>query len=383
MKNIIIFGSTGSIGRQTLDVLRNLNNDFKVVGLTAYNNVDLLLKQCEEFLPEVVVLKDEEKRDEFNARLKSNIKVLTGDLGLQQLAREYNADLAVIALEGISGLMPTVEAIKSGKNIALATKEVLVTAGKLITDLINTYNVSFLPIDSEHCAIHQCLQGNKKEDISRLILTASGGPFRGMKTDFLKTVSVEQTLKHPNWNMGKKITVDSATLMNKGFEVIEAKWFFNVEPEKIDVVIHPQSIIHSMVEYKDGSIIAQMATTDMRIPIQYAINYPRRCYIKEVKFLDFALNNTLTFEKPDVLTFRGLTLAYDALKTGGSMTAVLNAADEAAVNLFLNKKINFLDIYKIVEENMNKHKNIENPTLSDIINIDKEIKNKILKDYMR
>ncbi|MGB9678635.1 MAG: 1-deoxy-D-xylulose-5-phosphate reductoisomerase [Thermoanaerobacteraceae bacterium] len=383
MKNIIIFGSTGSIGRQTLDVLRNLKNDFKVVGLTAYNNVDLLLKQCEEFLPEVVVLKDEEKRDEFNARLKSNIKVLTGDLGLQQLAREYNADLAVIALEGISGLMPTVEAIKSGKNIALATKEVLVTAGKLITDLINIYNVSFLPIDSEHCAIHQCLQGNKKEDISRLILTASGGPFRGMKTDFLKTVSVEQTLKHPNWNMGKKITVDSATLMNKGFEVIEAKWFFNVEPEKIDVVIHPQSIIHSMVEYKDGSIIAQMATTDMRIPIQYAINYPRRCHIKEVKFLDFALNNTLTFEKPDVLTFRGLTLAFDALKTGGSMTAVLNAADEAAVNLFLNKKINFLDIYKIVEENMNKHKIIENPTLSDIINIDKEIKNKILKDYMR
>lgn len=381
MKNIIIFGSTGSIGTQTLDVIRNFK-DINVVGLTGYNNIELLTEQIREFNPDVVAVKDESKAIELKKNINKKIEILHGEKGLQEIAQFYNADLAVIAIEGIAGLIPTVKAIESGKNIALANKETLVTGGKLVTSLVKEKGVNFLPIDSEHCAIFQCLQGNKINSVSRLILTASGGPFRGMKKKELKNVTVEQALNHPNWKMGKKITIDSATLMNKGFEVIEARWFFDIPINKIDVIIHPQSIIHSLVEYIDGSIIAQLASADMRIPIQYAINYPDRNYINGVKFLDFAIHNNLSFETPDKETFKCLSLAYEAIKIGGTMTTVLNAADEIAVSLFLNKKIGFLEIPEIIESCMEEHNNIENPTLDDIIEVDKNIRNKLLKDYM-
>jgi 1-deoxy-D-xylulose-5-phosphate reductoisomerase len=382
MKKVIILGSTGSIGTQTLDVIKNFRENFEIVGLTAYNNVELLSKQIREFNPKVVAVKDEDKANQLRENLKKNVEILTGSKGLQEIVK-YDADLVVVAVEGIAGLIPTVTAIQRGKDIALANKEVLVTAGQIVMDLAKKKGIRLLPIDSEHSAILQCLKGNDRKEISRLILTASGGPFRGKKKEVLKKVTVEQALNHPNWKMGKKITVDSATLMNKGFEVIEAKWLFDISEDKIDVVVHPQSIIHSMVEYIDGSIIAQLATADMRIPIQYALNYPTRNYIKEVKFLDFSVITQLTFEKPDLETFRCLSLAYEALKIGGTMTTVLNAADEIAVSLFLNKKIEFLQIAEIIEESMKEHNNIQNPTLDDIINVDKEVKEKIAKRYMR
>jgi len=382
MKKVIILGSTGSIGTQTLNVIKNFRENFEVVGLTAYNNVELLSKQIREFNPKVVAVKDEDKANQLREKLEENIEILTGSKGLQEIVK-YDADLVVIAVEGIAGLLPTITAIQTGKDIALANKEVLVTAGQIVMDLAKKKGISLLPIDSEHSAILQCLRGNDRKEISRLILTASGGPFRGKKKEVLKKVTVEQALNHPNWKMGKKITIDSATLMNKGFEVIEAKWLFDISEDKIDVVVHPQSIIHSMVEYIDGSIIAQLATADMRIPIQYALNYPTRNYIKEVKFLDFSVITQLTFEKPDLETFRCLSLAYEALKIGGTMTTVLNAADEIAVSLFLNKKIEFLQIAEIIEESMKEHNNIQNPTLDDIINVDKEVKEKIAKRYMR
>ncbi|ADD02460.1 1-deoxy-D-xylulose 5-phosphate reductoisomerase [Thermoanaerobacter italicus Ab9] len=382
MKKVIILGSTGSIGTQTLNVIKNFRENFEVVGLTAYNNVELLSKQIREFNPRVVAVKDEDKANQLREKLEENIEILTGSKGLQEIVK-YDADLVVIAVEGIAGLLPTITAIQTGKDIALANKEVLVTAGQIVMDLAKKKGIRLLPIDSEHSAILQCLKGNDRKEISRLILTASGGPFRGKKKEALKKVTVEQALNHPNWKMGKKITVDSATLMNKGFEVIEAKWLFDISEDKIDVVVHPQSIIHSMVEYIDGSIIAQLATADMRIPIQYALNYPTRNYIKEVKFLDFSVITQLTFEKPDLETFRCLSLAYEALKIGGTMTTVLNAADEIAVSLFLNKKIEFLQIAEIIEESMKEHNNIQNPTLDDIINVDKEVKEKIAKRYMR
>jgi 1-deoxy-D-xylulose-5-phosphate reductoisomerase len=382
MKKVIILGSTGSIGTQTLDVIKNFRENFEIVGLTAYNNVELLSKQIREFNPKVVAVKDEDKANQLRENLKKNVEILTGSKGLQEIVK-YDADLVVVAVEGIAGLIPTVTAIQRGKDIALANKEVLVTAGQIVMDLAKKKGIRLLPIDSEHSAILQCLKGNDRKEISRLILTASGGPFRGKKKEVLKKVTVEQALNHPNWKMGKKITIDSATLMNKGFEVIEAKWLFDISEDKIDVVVHPQSIIHSMVEYIDGSIIAQLATADMRIPIQYALNYPTRNYIKEVKFLDFSVITQLTFEKPDLETFRCLSLAYEALKIGGTMTTVLNAADEIAVSLFLNKKIEFLQIAEIIEESMKEHNNIQNPTLDDIINVDKEVKEKIAKKYMR
>ncbi|MDI3500323.1 MAG: 1-deoxy-D-xylulose-5-phosphate reductoisomerase [Thermoanaerobacter sp.] len=382
MKKVIILGSTGSIGTQTLDVIKNFKENFEIVGLTAYNNVELLSKQIREFNPKVVAVKDEDKANQLRENLKKNVEILTGSKGLQEIVK-YDADLVVVAVEGIAGLIPTVTAIQRGKDIALANKEVLVTAGQIVMDLAKKKGIRLLPIDSEHSAILQCLKGNDRKEISRLILTASGGPFRGKKKEVLKKVTVEQALNHPNWKMGKKITIDSATLMNKGFEVIEAKWLFDISEDKIDVVVHPQSIIHSMVEYIDGSIIAQLATADMRIPIQYALNYPTRNYIKEVKFLDFSVITQLTFEKPDLETFRCLSLAYEALKIGGTMTTVLNAADEIAVSLFLNKKIEFLQIAEIIEESMKEHNNIQNPTLDDIINVDKEVKEKIAKKYMR
>ncbi|EIW01139.1 1-deoxy-D-xylulose-5-phosphate reductoisomerase [Thermoanaerobacter sp. RKWS2] len=382
MKKVIILGSTGSIGTQTLDVIKNFRESFEIVGLTAYNNVELLSKQIREFNPKVVAVKDEDKANQLRENLKKNVEILTGSKGLQEIVK-YDADLVVVAVEGIAGLIPTVTAIQRGKDIALANKEVLVTAGQIVMDLVKKKDITLLPVDSEHSAILQCLRGNDKKEVSRLILTASGGPFRGKKKEDLRKVTVNEALNHPNWKMGKKITIDSATLMNKGFEVIEAKWLFDISEDKIDVIVHPQSIIHSMVEYIDGSVIAQLATADMRIPIQYALNYPTRNYINGINFLDFSITTQLTFEKPDLETFRCLSLAYEALKIGGTMTTVLNAADEIAVSLFLNKKIEFLQIAEIIEESMKEHNNIQNPTLDDIINVDKEVKEKIAKKYMR
>jgi len=382
MKKVIILGSTGSIGTQTLDVIKNFRENFEIVGLTAYNNVELLSKQIREFNPKVVAVKDEDKANQLRENLKKNVEILTGSKGLQEIVK-YDADLVVVAVEGIAGLIPTVTAIQRGKDIALANKEVLVTAGQIVMDLVKKKDITLLPVDSEHSAILQCLRGNDKKEVSRLILTASGGPFRGKKKEDLRKVTVNEALNHPNWKMGKKITIDSATLMNKGFEVIEAKWLFDISEDKIDVIVHPQSIIHSMVEYIDGSVIAQLATADMRIPIQYALNYPTRNYINGINFLDFSLTTQLTFEKPDLETFKCLSLAYEALKIGGTMTTVLNAADEIAVSLFLNKKIEFLQIAEIIEESMKEHNNIQNPTLDDIINVDKEVKEKIAKKYMR
>ncbi|SHE60751.1 1-deoxy-D-xylulose 5-phosphate reductoisomerase [Thermoanaerobacter uzonensis DSM 18761] len=382
MKKIIILGSTGSIGTQTLEVIKNFKENFEIVGLTAYNNIELLSKQIKEFNPKVVAVKDEDKANQLRENLNKNVEILTGSKGLQEIVK-YDADLVVVAVEGIAGLIPTVTAIQMGKDIALANKEVLVTAGQIVMDLVKKKDISLLPVDSEHSAILQCLRGNDTKQVSRLILTASGGPFRGKKKEDLRKVTVNEALNHPNWKMGKKITIDSATLMNKGFEVIEAKWLFDISEDKIDVIVHPQSIIHSMVEYIDGSVIAQLATADMRIPIQYALNYPTRNYINGINFLDFSLTTQLTFEKPDLETFKCLSLAYEALKIGGTMTTVLNAADEIAVSLFLNKKIEFLQIAEIIEESMKEHNNIQNPTLDDIINVDKEVKEKIAKKYMR
>lgn len=383
MKNIVILGSTGSIGTQTLDVIRN-SKDFNVVGLTCNNNLDLLIKQIDEFKPKVIAVKDENNAKELkNILNNTDVEILSGEKGVCDVAEYYDAELVVIAIEGIAGLMPAYSAIKAKKNIMLANKECLVTGGKIITELAEKNKVRILPIDSEHNAIFQCLQGNEKKYISKLIITASGGPFRGKKKEELKFVTMEQALKHPNWMMGKKITIDSATLMNKGFEVIEARWLFDVPLNKIEVLVHPQSVIHSMVEYIDGSIIAEMATTDMRIPIQYALNYPERKAVKGVKSLDFEVFSTLTFEKPDLETFKCLSLAYHAIEEGGTMTTVLNTADEVAVSLFLEKRIKFLDIPKIIEKSMEKHNNIINPDLNDIIEVDHSIRKSILDEYMR
>jgi 1-deoxy-D-xylulose-5-phosphate reductoisomerase len=382
MKKLIILGSTGSIGRQTLDVVRSLKEEFEIVGLTGYNNVSLLSKQIKEFRPKVVAVKDEEKARKLRENLDEPIEVLTGKEGLKEIVK-YEADMVVVAVEGIAGLIPTVEAIKLGKNIALANKEVLVTAGEIVMGLVKEKKIEFLPVDSEHSAILQCLKGNNKKEVSNLILTASGGPFRGKKKKDLVNVTVEEALKHPNWKMGKKITIDSATLMNKGFEVIEARWLFDMPLDKIKVVIHPQSIIHSMVEYVDGSVIAQLSVPDMRIAIQYALNYPDRKYVEGVKFLDFYALGQLTFEEPDFETFKCLSLAYHAAECGGTMTAVLNAADEVAVSLFLQNKINFLEIAEIIEEALENHKNIQNPTLDDIISVDLETRERIMRKYLR
>jgi 1-deoxy-D-xylulose-5-phosphate reductoisomerase len=342
----------------------------------------LLSKQIKEFRPKVVAVKDEEKARKLRENLDEPIEVLTGKEGLKEIVK-YEADMVVVAVEGIAGLIPTVEAIKLGKNIALANKEVLVTAGEIVMGLVKEKKIEFLPVDSEHSAILQCLKGNNKREVSNLILTASGGPFRGKKKKDLVNVTVEEALKHPNWKMGKKITIDSATLMNKGFEVIEARWLFDMPLDKIKVVIHPQSIIHSMVEYVDGSVIAQLSVPDMRIAIQYALNYPDRKYVEGVKFLDFYALGQLTFEEPDFETFKCLSLAYHAAECGGTMTAVLNAADEVAVSLFLQNKINFLEIAEIIEEALENHKNIQNPTLDDIISVDLETRERIMRKYLR
>lgn len=375
MKNIAIIGSTGSIGTQTLDIVR-ANSDLKVVALAAGSNTALLEKQAREFKPEIIGIWSEDKAKELKAALSEfNIRIVSGMEGLIEIATFAASDILVTAIVGMIGIRPTVEAIKAGKDIALANKETLVAAGEIIMPLAKKHGVRILPVDSEHSAIFQCIHGENhngvKNKISRLLITASGGPFFGRDRAYLENVTLDDALKHPNWSMGKKITIDSATLVNKGLEVIEARWLFDVSPENIEVVIQPQSIIHSMVEFEDGSIKAQLGTPDMKLPIQYALYYPERRYLAGAR-LDFTTLSQITIANPDTKTFKGLDLAYNALKAGGTMPTVLNAANERAVALFLNQKIKFTRIYDIIEKCMKNHKNIISPSLDDIFKVENE-----------
>ncbi len=372
MRTIAIIGSTGSIGTQTLDVVR-ANADIRVGALAAGDNIELLEKQVREFKPELVSVKSEDKAKSLKIALSDfNCKIVYGMEGLIEVATYKHAELVVTAIVGMIGIRPTIEAIKAGKDIALANKETLVTAGHLIMRLAEEYHVRILPVDSEHSAIFQCLHGEKENKIAKLLITASGGPFRGKKREDLMAVTVEDALKHPNWSMGRKITIDSATLVNKGLEVIEARWLFNVMPENIEVVVQPQSIIHSMVEFEDGAIKAQLGTADMRLPIQYALYYPERRFLSGER-LDFSKISGIITEKPDRETFQGLDLAYNAIKTGGSMPTVLNAANECAVAKFLNKDIKFLQIYDIIEACMKAHTVIPDPTLDEILETERAV----------
>ena len=368
MKHISILGSTGSIGTQTLDVVRT-NQDIKVEALAAGKNISLLLEQIKEFQPKLVCVYDAEKAKELEEIIKKEqikLTVMTGMEGLLACATIAEAEIVVTAFVGMIGIRPTIEAIKAGKHIALANKETLVTAGHIIMPLAKEKNVSILPVDSEHSAIFQSLQGRAGNKINRILLTASGGPFRGKTKDALKTVRVEDALKHPNWTMGKKITIDSSTLVNKGLEVIEAKWLFDVEASQIEVVVHPQSIIHSMIEYEDGAVIAQLGTPDMKLPIQYALYYPERKGPTSER-LDFAKLRSLEFFEPDTLVFPALSMAYEALNIGGSMPTVYNAANEWAVAAFLDRKIGYTDIVEKIRKEMDAHQVIANPTLEEIL----------------
>ena len=370
-RKIGILGSTGSIGTQTLEIVRN-NPDFKVIALAAGSNVDLMEKQAREFQPELCVMWTEEAAKELRLRLSdTSVTVLAGMDGLLTLAVMPEIQILVTAIVGMIGLRPTIAAIEAGKIIALANKETLVTAGHIIMPLAAKMEVPILPVDSEHSAIFQSMCGQSRKKVSKILLTASGGPFRGKKRQELLDITVEDALKHPNWSMGRKITIDSATLVNKGLEVIEAKWLFEVEPENIQVVVHPQSVIHSMVEYVDGAVIAQLGVPDMKLPIQYALTYPDRRPM-EGKKLDFYELSSMTFEKPDTDTFRGLSMAYDAIAAGGSMPTVFNAANEKAVSLFLNREIKFLEIYDLIQGAMNNHKVKENPTVEEILEAEAE-----------
>ena len=372
MKHVAIIGSTGSIGTQTLEIAR-WNQDIKICALSAGRNIDLLEKQAREFRPEIVGLWDEKLADELKDRLKDmDIRVVSGMDGLIEIAEYKTSDILVTAIVGMIGIRPTVAAIKAGKDIALANKETLVTAGHIIMPLAKEKGVSILPVDSEHSAIFQSLQGNTHDSIEKILLTASGGPFRGKSREFLKHVKLEDALKHPNWSRGRKITIDSATMVNKGLEVIEAKWLFDVAPENIQVVIQPQSIIHSMVEYKDGAVIAQLGTPDMKLPIQYALFYPERRYMPGDR-LDFTKLSSIVIETPDMNTFLGLRYAYEAIGIGGSMPTVFNAANEYAVKQFLDRKIDFLDIYDIIRASMDHHKLIENPDIDEILATEQEV----------
>ena len=370
MKNISILGSTGSIGTQTLDIVSK-NNDLKVVALAAYGSIELLEKQIREFKPELVCVYDERKAKQLCQNISDmSIKVVSGMDGLMEVASIDSADIVVTAIVGMIGIRPTMAAIKAGKDIALANKETLVTAGHIIIPAAKEYNVKILPVDSEHSAIFQCLNGESQREIDKILLTASGGPFRGKTKDELKNVTVEAALKHPNWAMGRKITIDSATMVNKGLEVIEAKWLFGVDFSQIQVVVQPQSLIHSMIQFKDGAVMAQLGTPDMRLPIQYAIYYPERRYLDGQR-VDFSKIGQITFEDPDMETFKGLKYAYEAGKCGGSMPTVFNAANERAVAMFLDRKIKFLDIYEIIEESMKNVKLVKEPSIEEILDVEK------------
>ena len=371
MKKIAILGSTGSIGTQTLDVVR-ANGDIEVLGISAGRNVKTLEEQAREFHPKLIAVWDENAAKDLAVRLQDmDVKIVSGMDGLLELARMPETDILVTAVVGMIGIRPTMEGIKAGKDIALANKETLVTAGHLIIPMAKEYGVQILPVDSEHSAIFQALHGEKREQVEKLLITASGGPFRGRKRDELKNVTLADTLKHPNWVMGQKITVDSATLVNKGLEVMEAKWLFDVDLDHIQVVVQPKSIIHSMVEFKDGAVMAQLGTPDMRLPIQYALYYPERRYL-EGERLDFHKLKEITFEDPDMETFLGLPMAMDAARAGGSMPTVFNAANELAVKKFLQEKIGFLDIYEIIGQSMDRHQVIANPDLDEILAVEAE-----------
>ncbi|GFI16549.1 1-deoxy-D-xylulose-5-phosphate reductoisomerase [Lachnospiraceae bacterium] len=366
MKKIGILGSTGSIGTQTLEIVRS-NGDLQVTALAAGSNVREMERQIREFSPLYAVMWAPESADELKKKVAdTGTKVLQGMDGLLKIAVMEQMDVLVTAIVGMIGIRPTIAAIQAGKTIALANKETLVTAGHIIMPLAAEKKVSILPVDSEHSAIFQSMHGENKDRVRKILLTASGGPFRGKKREELLDITVEDALRHPNWSMGRKITVDSSTLVNKGLEVIEAKWLFGVEPEDIQVVVHPQSIIHSMVEYADGGIMAQLGMPDMKLPIQYALFYPDRRPM-EGKRVDFYQLSSMTFEKPDTETFRGLSMAYDAVAKGGSMPTVYNAANEKAVALFLERKIRFLEIYDLIQGAMEQHKVIQNPSVEEIL----------------
>lgn len=381
MKKIAILGSTGSIGTQTLEIVRDNRSDLEVVALAAGSNVELMEKQVREFRPKLVSLQSEEACRDLADRLKDmQVTIVPGMEGLIQIAEMEESDVLVTAIVGMIGIRPTIAAIKKGKDIALANKETLVTAGHIIMPLAAQMGVSILPVDSEHSAIFQSMQGEKKEQVSKLLITASGGPFRGRTREQLADIRVEDALKHPNWSMGHKITIDSATLVNKGLEVMEAKWLFDVELDQIQVVVHPQSIIHSMVEYVDGGIIAQLGTPDMKLPIQYALFYPDRRPMKG-KRVDFYELGSITFERPDMETFTGLKLALRAAGTGGSLPTVFNAANEKAVSLFLNRKIKFLEIPELIEMCMDEHKVIDNPNVEEILAAEAESYDRIARRF--
>lgn len=372
MKNIAIIGSTGSIGTQSLDIVR-ANGDLKVTALAAGNNIELLEKQIREFKPDIAGIWSEDKAGQLRMALSDfDVRIVSGMEGLIEVATYGKAETLITAIVGMIGILPTIEAIKAGKDIALANKETLVTAGHIIMPLAAEKGVKILPVDSEHSAIFQCLHGEEKSRISRLLITASGGPFRGRDRAYLENVTPEDALKHPNWSMGSKITIDSATLVNKGLEVIEAKWLFGVEPDNIEVVLQPQSIIHSMVEFEDGAVKAQLGTPDMKLPIQYALYYPERRYLAGER-LDFTAMSGIIIDKPDRETFRGLDFAYRAIKEGGSMPAVFNAANEKAVAMFLNGDIKFLQIYDIIEACMDEHHVINNPSLNEILETERAV----------
>lgn len=369
MKKIVVLGSTGSIGTQTLDVVRN-NSDMEVVALAAGSNIKLLEEQIREFRPRMVCVFDEKKAKELRILVSDcDVKITSGMEGLIECSVTPEADVVLTAIVGMIGIQPTIAAIKAKKDIALANKETLVTAGHIIMPLAREYNVKILPVDSEHSAIFQALNGENYNRISRILLTASGGPFRGMTTKQLEKVGLEDALKHPNWSMGRKITIDSATMVNKGLEVIEAKWLFGVEFNQIEVVVQPKSIIHSMVEFVDGGVIAQLGTPDMKLPIQYALTYPDRRELRGER-LDFTTLSSISFEAPDLDTFRGLSLAYEVGKMGGSMPTVFNAANERAVAKFLNREISFLEIYEIIEDAIQWHRKVDNPSVDAILDIE-------------
>jgi 1-deoxy-D-xylulose-5-phosphate reductoisomerase len=374
-RRIAIFGSTGSIGAQTLEVIEAHPDKFSVEILTAHNNHELLTEQALRFNPNVVVIGDESKYSQVKDALSAtDIKVFAGEKALEEVAAMDYYDLMVAAIVGYAGLKPTLQAICNGKTIALANKETLVVAGDIVMQKAVENRVPIIPVDSEHSAIFQCLVGETRNRIEKVILTASGGPFLGRKPNYLVNVKREHALQHPNWSMGAKITIDSATLMNKGLEMIEAKWLFNLTPDQIQVLIHPQSIIHSMVQFEDGSIKAQMGLPDMKLPIQYALSFPKRIASKFPRY-DFKKTSTLTFEEPDIRTFRNLALAKDALNKGGNLPCVMNAANELAVYAFLRNRIGFLDITDVIERTMDKVSFIDNPTLVEYFESDGEARN--------
>lgn len=372
MKKIAILGSTGSIGTQTLEVARN-NGDLEIVSLAAGSNIRKLEEQIREFHPRTVAVWSEEKAAELRTAVRDlNVRVVSGMDGLIEICTLPEAEIVVTAIVGMIGIVPTIAAMKAGKDIALANKETLVTAGHIIIPLAKETGVKILPVDSEHSAIFQCLNGENRNQLHKILLTASGGPFRGKKREELLNIQVEDALKHPNWSMGRKITIDSSTLVNKGLEMMEARWLFGVEPKDIQIVVQPKSIIHSMVEFVDGAVIAQLGTPDMKLPIQYALYYPERRYLPGER-LDFETLTQITFEKPDMETFTGLKLAFDAAAAGGSMPTVYNAANEKAVALFLDRKIGWLAIPEIIQECMEAHRVITDPTVEEILETEKAV----------